>query len=424
MLTENYNTYMNKKVTIITVGDEILIGQIVDTNSAWIGKQLNGIGLEVHEILSISDTEQGILGAVNRATKTSDVVLMTGGLGPTKDDITKKTLADFYGDEMVFDQAVYDHILALFKRFGKEPSSAHHAQSYMPSGIQVLFNKMGTAPGMLWEKKDHILVSMPGVPLEMKHLMETHVLPLLKERYEDGAIEHYTIRTAGEGESRMADRIQKYIDEFPPHVSVAYLPSLGNVRIRLTGRGSDAVAIKSELKKLAQPIIRELGDLVYGYDDDDLITVIGQLCKEKGLSIGTAESCTGGRVAQTIVNKSGSSAFFQGSTVTYSNELKMKLLKVEEASLRDHGAVSEQVVHEMVAGGLELLDVDVVVSISGIAGPTGGSEEKPVGTIWMACGNKDRIETKLINATKNREKNIEYATNYALDLVRRFLQSV
>lgn len=415
---------MNNKAIIITIGDELLIGQVIDTNSAWLGQQLNKLGIPVIEKIAISDSREGISSALDYATKKADIVLMTGGLGPTKDDITKKILAEYYGDDMVFHEETYGRVLELFARWGRSTTPAHREQCYMPSSASIITNKMGTAPAMLFDKIDHILVSMPGVPYEMKHLMEVAILPMLEERYLGHAIVHKTIRTAGEGESRIAAQIDHIVETLPTHMSIAYLPKLGQVRLRLTATGTDRARLEADVSHYSQLISTELGDLVFGYDTDTLVTAIGRLCAEKGKTIGTAESCTGGKVASIIVNQSGSSAFYEGSVVSYSNTLKQKLLGVRSTTLAKHGAVSEQTVKEMVMGATKILDVDVVVALSGIAGPSGGSEEKPVGTIWLACGTGDHIETMLLKAGKNREKNIEYAATYALDLMRRYLQSI
>ena len=412
------------KAIILTIGDELLIGQVVDTNSAWMGQELSKYGIPIEEKLAVADTRDGILAGLRHATANADIVLVTGGLGPTKDDITKKVLAEFYNDSMSFDEATYKRIVSLFERWGRPTTEAHKEQCYMPASAQILENKMGTAPGMLFRKNSHLLVSMPGVPYEMKYLMEHHVLPLIKSDYQGQAIVHKTIMTVGEGESRIADRIEYIVDQLPEHVSIAYLPSLGKVRLRLTATGDDEAKLLAEVNGYSQQMTEELGGLVYGYDEDSLVSAIAKLCKEKQVTLGTAESCTGGKVASLIVNESGSSAFFEGSLVTYSNELKMKLLQVKKETLEQYGAVSEQTVVEMVAGAVKTLNVDVAVAISGIAGPTGGSAEKPVGTIWMACGNREQTVAYLVKSGKDRSKNIEYAANYALDLVRKFLMTL
>lgn len=292
----------------------------------------------------------------------------------------------------------------------------------MPDECTILENRMGTAPGMLFETDGKIIISMPGVPYEMKYIMENHVIEIIKERFPSQAIVHHTLLTSGEGESRIADKITDILDDLPAHISIAYLPNLGMVKLRLTATGTDEEALKNDVKPFAKRIEERLGELVFGHGKETLSSVIGKLAIEKAQQIGTAESCTGGLVGNKIVNTPGSSAYFQGSIVSYSYEMKEKLLGVKHETLQQHGAVSEDTVVEMVHGALKTLDVDVAVAISGIAGPTGGTDEKPVGTIWMACGNNDKVFTLKIRAGKNREKNIEYASNYALNFMRRFLQ--
>lgn len=412
------------RATVITIGDELLIGQTIDTNSAWMGQQLNALGVDIIEVMTVNDERDRIVSALDRATAQSEVVLMTGGLGPTKDDITKHVLADYFGMGMRFDQATYDRIVKLFAKWGRKTTDAHRQQSYMPDGAELLENGMGTAPGMLFQTSSEcMVVSMPGVPYEMKYIVEHHILPRLKERSTDLII-HKTLLTSGKGESRIAELIQPHVDQLPPHISVAYLPSLGTVRVRLTSKTSDRAAHDhrhEEIEQHASAMAGALGDLVFGYDDTTLPLAVGNLALEKGLTIGTAESCTGGLVANKIVTCAGASRYFQGSTITYSYASKHELLRVREETLSRYGAVSEETVVEMVSGAVKYLGVDVVVAVSGIAGPSGGTPDKPVGTIWMACGDGDRVMTQLVKAGKNREKNIEYASNYALNLMRKFL---
>lgn len=413
---------MNKAI-ILTIGDELLIGQTIDTNSAWMGEKLNELGIGIVEKITISDTREGIVSGLDRAIEKGDVILITGGLGPTKDDITKKVMAEYFGMNMCFDDPTYDRIKKLFARWGRSTTEAHKAQCFMPDGAKILENKMGTAPGMLFEHNGKVLISMPGVPYEMKYIMESSVLPLLKNKFNNHVIFHHTILTAGEGESRIALSIDPVIERLPKHISIAFLPNLGAVKLRLTGVGVDEELLKQEVFSFAKEIETILGDLVYGYNKETLSSTIGAIALEKNIKIGTAESCTGGLVSSKIVQTPGSSAYFQGSVTAYSNVLKSKILGVSLDTLKNHGAVSEQTVKEMVLGANKQLGVDVSVAISGIAGPTGGTEEKPVGTIWIACGNEKKIDTLKISAGKNREKNIEYASNYALNVLRKFLKA-
>ena len=413
---------MNKAV-ILTIGDELLIGQTIDTNSAWMGEKLNELGVEVVEKIAVSDSREGIVSGLDRGIEKADIVLITGGLGPTKDDITKKVMAEYFGMGMRFDEPSYERILKLFERWGRSTTAEHKAQCFMPDGAKLLKNKMGTAPGMLFEHDGKILVSMPGVPFEMKYIMEHSVLPMIKDSAIDQSIIHHTILTAGEGESRIARKIEAVVDRFPEHMSIAYLPNLGSVRLRLTAVGNDEAQLNKDVSSFGSEIEEILGDLVFGHGNETLSSTIGTIAIQKGIKIGTAESCTGGLVSSKIVQTPGSSAYFQGSVTTYSNELKNKLLGVKMETLKTYGAVSEQTVKEMVIGANNHLGVDVSVAISGIAGPSGGSEEKPVGTIWIACGNAKQIDTLKISAGKNRQKNIEYASNYALNVLRKFLKA-
>lgn len=411
------------KAVILTIGDELLIGQTIDTNSAWMGEKLNGLGIEIIEKIAVSDTEEGIISGLERAIEKGDVVLITGGLGPTKDDITKKVLAKYFGMGMRFDGPTYERILKLFARLGRSITEALKEQCFMPDGAVILENKMGTAPGMLFEYEGKKIISMPGVPYEMKYIMENHVLPLLKETFISQAIFNHTILTAGEGETRIADKIESVLTGFPDHISIAYLPNLGSVKLRLTAIGKNKKELEKEVYLFAREIEDILGDLVYGHGKETLSGRIGAIALDKGLKIGTAESCTGGMVSSKIVETPGSSAYFQGSVTTYSNELKNRILGVKLDTLKTYGAVSEQTVKEMVIGANNHLGVDVSVAVSGIAGPTGGSEEKPVGTIWIACGNESKMDTLKISAGNNRQKNIEYASNYALNVLRKFLNA-
>lgn len=409
------------KAGIITIGDELLIGQVIDTNSAWIANKLNEIGVDIQEKVSVSDEKQAIHDTVNRLLNSVDIILITGGLGPTKDDITKKALAEYFKMEMVFHQQTWDRIQGLFARWGRSTTPAHKEQCYMPESAELLTNKMGTAPGMLFRMEEKMIFSMPGVPYEMQFIMADSVIPLLIEKNKSSAIVHYTILTAGEGESRLAQHIDDIAEALPAYIKLAYLPGLGQVRIRLTGRGTNKEILGLEIQQFGVQIENRISEFIYGYNFDSLEELVGKLCKEKRLRIGTAESCTGGKIAHKITSVPGSSAYFMGSIIAYSNDVKKSILGVKENTLVHHGAVSEQTVVEMLAGLFKVLPVDVGIAVSGIAGPDGGTPEKPVGTIWIAYGSKDKIYTYLLQASKNREKNIDYTTSYALNLIRKFL---
>lgn len=408
-------------VHIITIGDEILIGQIVDTNSAWMATELNLVGAAVTGITTVGDGADDIRLGLRQALHTADVVLLTGGLGPTKDDITKKTIADFFGVEMAFHTPTFERLERFFERLGRQPTEAHRVQCLLPVNAQVLINKMGTAPGMWFEHEGKIIVSMPGVPYEMQYLMSKEVIPRLLQVFPGKPIFHRTLMTAGAGESQIAERLNGIESALPPHLKLAYLPNLGFVRVRLSGSAVDAGRLQAEVDDQASRIRHQLGDLVYGENDQSLEVVLGELLRNRGLTVATAESCTGGYVAHRITSIAGSSDYFKGSIVAYANEVKMEMLGVQPETLDAHGAVSEATVREMVAGARRVLKTDIAIAISGIAGPGGGTPEKPVGTIWMAVGNDQQIETFKLQAGKDRLKNIEYAGNYALNFVRKFV---
>jgi nicotinamide-nucleotide amidase len=417
------NKYMN--AILLTVGDEILIGQVVDTNSAWMGNQLNAIGVHVSEILSVSDDLAAIKEAIGYALNKADVVLMTGGLGPTKDDITKLAIAQYFNVGTVYSQETYDKIAKIFERFGKTMSESHKIQCYMPENAILVDNKMGTAPGMMFEQGTKLLFSMPGVPHEMKSIMKESVLGIIATKLPSNVhIYHKTIMTSGEGESFIADRIEPLIEQMPDYIKLAYLPSLGHVRLRLTGKHQDKETLYKELDHYTKVIVDELGSIVYEYDNVSLEEHLKNLLNEKGLTLSTAESCTGGNIAHMITSIPGSSSYFLGSIVSYSNEIKSALLNVNTDTLSQHGAVSEECVKEMLVGLLNQTRSDLGISVSGVAGPDGGSKEKPVGTVWIAVGNKENVTTTLIKVNRGeRSKNIEYASHVALNKLRLFVQN-
>ncbi|HMQ90231.1 MAG TPA: competence/damage-inducible protein A [Flavilitoribacter sp.] len=408
-------------VHIITVGDEILIGQVVDTNSAWMGQRLNLIGASIERIISIGDDHDTIVSTIQSSLREADAVLMTGGLGPTKDDITKKAIAGYFGVKMTFDQGTLERVEKVLARFNRPMTEQLKEQCYVPENAVLLHNKMGTAPGMWFEQDGAVLVSMPGVPYEMQYLMENEVLPRLKGRLNGKPIAHRTVLTSGEGESFIAARIEKFEADLPANVKLAYLPSLGQVRLRLTGRDADEERLNRLLDDLQAQLVALIPDLVFGFGSNTLEAAVGELLLDRGLSLATAESCTGGYVAHLITSIPGSSRYFKGSVVAYANEVKQMRLGVKPATLAAYGAVSEETVREMAEGALDAIGVDVAVSISGIAGPDGGTPEKPVGTIWMAVADKKRTEAVKILAGRDRARNIDYAAVRALDFLRRFL---
>lgn len=405
---------------ILTIGDEILIGQVVDTNSAWLGQHLSEIGITVKKSWSVADTHEDITLCLKQALAEADIVFITGGLGPTKDDITKKAIADFLGVEMFFHQETYDRIKRIFDRMGRTMSTAHDDQCLMPIGTQILTNSMGTAPGMLFRYEGKMIISMPGVPYEMKAIMTEEVLPMLVAQVET-TIVHKTILTTGVGETTIENELSDIISTFPSYLKIAYLPSLAQVRLRLSATGTDKIQLNTVVENYTNQITEKLDDIIYGYGDTSLENEIALLCHLKKLKIGMAESCTGGHISSKIVAIPGSSVFFSGSFVSYSYESKVNLLQVNPFTLTTFGAVSEETVKEMVDGAIAALNVDVALSVSGIAGPDGGTPEKPVGTIWICVGNKENKVTYLLKAGKDRLKNIEIASIYALNLLRKFI---
>ena len=413
--------YGRMKVHIVTIGDELLIGQIVNTNVAWMGEFVTLHGAEVVGSSTVGDTREGIERYVRLGLEEADVVLLSGGLGPTKDDITKRVLAEFFESEMYFHEDTYERLCKMFASFGREPLPSHKEQCYMPRAATVLTNKRGTAPGMWFEKEGKVVVSMPGVPYEMKYLMEQEVMPGLLKKYTTLPSLYRTILTAGAGESVIADKIAAVTDRLPDNYKVAFLPNLGKVRVRLGVTGLDVEDLRVDLDKRVKEIVAVMPKLVFGYDMETQEGVLGDLLRAKGLTIATAESCTGGYLAHRLTGVSGSSAYYQGGLITYSNALKIKELNVCVETLEVHGAVSEEVVKEMLAGALERFGTDVSVSISGIAGPMGGTEKKPVGTIWLAIGNTNKVETYKLQLGKDRLKNIEYTGNFALNKLRHFV---
>ncbi|MBL7815101.1 MAG: CinA family nicotinamide mononucleotide deamidase-related protein [Saprospiraceae bacterium] len=407
---------------LLTIGDEILIGQITDTNSAWMAQQLNLQGIRIAGKASVGDVHEEIVESVRYALSKADLVLMTGGLGATKDDITKKALADYFNVPMVFHDETYERMVGFFKKINRTVSEMNKNGCFMPQNAVILNNDRGLAPAMWFDTEGgKSLVSMPGVPHEMQHLMRKHVLPRLREHFPMSPIVHRTLLTSGEGETMLAEKLSNFEDALPDNVKLAYLPSLGTVRLRLTARGNNEAALHEQLDELKVELEKIVGYAVAGYDEDTMPIVIGRMLVERGLKLGVAESCTGGYLSHLLTTVSGCSTYFEGSTVVYSYELKEKLLDVSKTMLDTEGAVSENCVREMVTGTLDRLGVDVAVAVSGIAGPLGGTPDKPVGTVWIAVGNRVEMITYKISLDRGRLKNIEYAANTALNLLRKFL---
>ncbi|MHA4740880.1 competence/damage-inducible protein A [Dyadobacter sp. MSC1_007] len=407
------------RAEIITIGDEILFGQIIDTNTQWIGTQLTDIGIRPVRKTSVGDNKQDILDAFAQASKRVDIVIVTGGLGPTRDDITKHTFCEYFGTELEINQEALALITEFFAKRGRAMTELNIQQAALPKNCTYIPNLWGTAPGMWFEKYNVIYVSMPGVPYEMKSLMEFEILPRLKSRFSTQIIQHKSIRTIGIGESFLAETISAWEDALPAHIKLAYLPHFGQVRLRLTGTGTDQALLEKQLNEQVGLVLPLIEEHVFGYDSDELETVIGELLVAQNATLGTAESCTGGYVANQITGIPGSSRYFQGSVVSYSNEVKMNVLGVSRDTLEAYGAVSEQTAREMAEGARKALNTTFAISTTGIAGPDGGTAEKPVGTVWIACATPDETFTQLLTLRNNRKINIELTSSYALNLLRK-----
>ena len=407
---------------IITIGDEILIGQIVDTNSAWMAKELNKIGLAVKQITSVSDDAAHIISALDAAQKRADVILITGGLGPTKDDITKLTLSKYFNMPLMQDKATLDHITSIFVRLNRPMIAANISQADVPNGCTVIQNANGTAPCMWFEQNGKIIVSMPGVPFEMMYLMEEEIIPRIKAAFKLPFIVHQTILTAGLGESFLAQEIVEIEDHLPAHIKLAYLPKLGQVRLRLSGVGDNEKVLKNEIAAVAEQIMAKIANYVVVADDIALEKAILDKMKQLNLTLSTAESCTGGYISHLITQHAGSSAVFAGGAVVYSYDLKESVLGVKHETLTTFGAVSEQTVKEMAEGAILHFKTDYAIAVSGIAGPDGGMLDKPVGTVWIAIASKQRLVAKLFNFGSKRIQNIERSATSAFTLLLNLLK--
>lgn len=407
---------------IITIGDEILIGETVDTNSAWIGQELNKIGIDVRQIKSVSDKEEELIQALDEAKLAADVILITGGLGPTNDDITKKTLAKYFDTKLVFRPEFFENVKRIFESRNLPILEKNKQQAELPENCIGLHNTRGTAPGMWFEQQTKIFISMPGVPFEMKMMMENEVLPRIKSKYILPYIIHKHILICGIGESFLAEKIKDWEDALSPHIKLAYLPSVGKVKLRLTARGNDQEKLQSEIDSLVEKLIPLVDRFVYGFDEESLEGNLGKILKTKKMIVTTAESCTAGFIASQIASVPGSSAYYNGSAVAYSYEAKEDLLRVKKETLEKFGAVSEETVREMMNGVLKLMRADVGIAVSGIAGPDGGTADKPVGTVWIAVGGKNQINAKRFYfPVNNRSQIIQLTATTALNRLRLFL---
>jgi nicotinamide-nucleotide amidase len=410
---------------IITIGDEILIGQIVDTNSAWIAQKLNTIGLRVKQISSVSDDRQHILTALAEAHQRADVILITGGLGPTKDDITKKTLAEYFGVGLVENKEALENVERIFRRLRgtlTELLDVNKQQALVPENCEVIINKNGTAPGMWFNNDGKIYVSMPGVPHEMMYMMEESVMPKIKASLKLPFIVHKTILTAGEGESYLAEKITDIENSLPPFIKLAYLPKLGQVRLRLSAYGDDETLLNDKVNEYVAKIVERVGNAVVSQEDITLEKAILNYMAENELTLSTAESCTGGYIAHLITQHAGSSKVYFGGAVSYSYELKESILGVNNETLWQYGAVSKETVTEMVEGALLNFKSDYAIAVTGIAGPDGGTPDKPVGTVWIGVANAKKTITKKFLFGNKRQQNIERSAIAALNMLNILLK--
>ncbi|HET6256935.1 MAG TPA: CinA family nicotinamide mononucleotide deamidase-related protein [Puia sp.] len=406
---------------IITIGDELLIGQVVDTNSAWMAQELNKNGIWVAHRIAVGDIREDILQALDEEFHRSKIILITGGLGPTADDITKPVLSEYFGGKLVVDEGALDNVKMIFARLQRPMIDRNLQQAEVPDTCTVIPNRRGTAPGMWFEKEGCIFVSMPGVPHEMKGMMSDEVIPRIRTRFRLPFIAHRTVLTAGVGESFLAEHIKAFEAALPPSIRLAYLPNYGMVRLRLTIQGDDPARTTSLLQSQFETLRGLVAEWMVADEDISIGDAIGRLLKARGLTVGTAESCTGGYIAHLITSISGSSQYFKGSIVSYANEIKTNLLHVDPQILATDGAVSQPTIEAMVRGALDQLGTDYIVATSGIMGPDGGTPDKPVGTVWIAVGNRQKILAQKFSFRFDRLRNIELTATNALNQLRKFI---
>ena len=407
------------KAAIVTIGDEILIGQIIDTNSSYIAKALDKIGIATYEMVSISDEKQHILDTFHSLQNKVEVVIVTGGLGPTKDDITKKTFCDYFKDTLVENEAVLVHVKSIIEGIYKRPiTQINRDQALVPTKAKVLFNQVGTAPGMWMEKENTVFISLPGVPYEMKYLIDNEVIPNLVQKFERPYIVHQTIMTYGRGESMIAEQIEEWENNLPDFIKLAYLPSPGKVRLRLTGRGTNEEVLKTEIKNQVEKLDLLIHDIIVGYNEDDSIEVVlGRLMTEKRLTISTVESCTGGKIAATLSAVPGASKYFRGSVVSYATQAKIDVLDIDENLIIKHGVVSSEVASEMAKSIQIMMNSDYAIATTGNAGPTKESGGAELGTVFIGIATPDEVFVEEFNFGQPREKVIDRTIGKGLELI-------
>ncbi len=409
------------KTEIISIGDELLIGQTINTNAGWMGQELNKIGVDVHQVTVITDNEQHIRKALDESRKRVDLVLVTGGLGPTKDDITKTTLADYFHTRLIENVEVLAIIKERLKARKLEMNKLNRKQALVPENATIFLNNWGTAPGMWFEDKGTVFVSMPGVPGEMKGLMTEYILPAVAENFNPPVILHKTLLTLGSIEARLADLLEDFENELPAGIKLAYLPTSPIIKLRLSARGKDRSHLETLIGEQVKKLYQIIPDLIFGTEPDSLEEIVGKLLSERKQSLSTAESCTGGNISHLITSVPGSSEYFKGAVVAYANEVKINTLNVPSELIEKQGAVSKEVVLQMAKNVKELFQTDYSIAISGIAGPSGGTPEKPVGTTWLAIAGPDNIIAYRLNLGGERGRNIHMASLNALNLLRKII---
>lgn len=409
------------QASIITIGDELLIGQVIDTNSAWMAQELNKAGIRVARRVAVADVWDEIWTALDEEQNHADIILLTGGLGPTADDITKPLLCKYFGGKMIVNEVARQNVLNIFTKLSRPIIERNLKQAEVPDVCTVLPNKRGTAPGMLFNKEGKVFVSLPGVPHEMKGLMTDDVIPMLLQKFKFPTIIHKTLLTAGVGESFLAELIKDFEEALPAQIKLAYLPNYGMVRLRLSATNFNAMETETEITHQFENLKSIVADYLVTDIDEPMQHVVGKLLLAKGKTMCTAESCTGGYISHLITSIKGSSAFYDGSVVSYSYRAKEDLLQVDKTMLETKGAVSEEIVIQMAKGALKNIKSDYVIAVSGIMGPDGSMPDKPVGTVWIAVGNNDRIEAQKLHFRFDRARNIELTATNALNLLRKFI---
>jgi nicotinamide-nucleotide amidase len=409
---------------VITIGDEILYGQITDTNSQWISAELDKLGIKTTRKSSVGDSREEILKILAEAESRADIILITGGLGPTKDDITKKTLADYFESDMAINEVALAEVTAFFRVRGRELTELNRLQAMQPLKARHISNRVGTAPGMWFEKEGRIFISMPGVPFEMKEMMSSIILPKLQEHFETPVIYHKIVRTVGIAESVLAVKIEQWEDNLPENIKLAYLPELNIVKLRLTATGDTLEVLQKQVDAEIEKLRPLIANYIYGYGAEELEKVVGELLINQGKTIALAESCTGGYIGHMLTRIPGCSAYFLGGMVPYNNEMKINILGVRQETIEQHGAVSEQTVREMAENIRKICGSSIGVASSGIAGPHGGTDDKPVGTVWIACADEQGTVTRRLQLGTERNINIHLTAINVLNMVRKRLSGI